>query len=143
MSWYPGLITRVGSDWMEVKVPTGDDCTVCPVRTACSFEGPKKAYRIFRMGRQKDYVVGDRVEVEEPASVLAVAALVIIAVPIVLLVLGYELTVWIDKASQFPVLAWVAGISIWAVVLFLANRWVSRSRRFQTRIRGRAAGNPG
>lgn len=143
MSWYPGLITRVDNDWMEVKVPTGDDCTVCPVRTACSFEGPKKAYRIYRVGRQDDYAVGDRVEVEEPASVLTVAFLVIAVVPLILLVLGYELTVWIDAASRSPVLMWLAGIAAWFALLILANRWVSRSPRFQTRIRGAAAGDPG
>lgn len=143
MSWYPGLITGVGNDWMEVKVPTGDDCTVCPVRTACSFEGPKKAYRVFRVRRQSDYAVGDRVEVEEPASVLAVAFLAIVVVPVILLVLGYELTVWIDRASESPVLMWIAGIAAWFAVLVLANRWVSRSPRFQTRIRGGATGRPG
>jgi len=128
---------------MEVKVPTGDDCTVCPVKTACSFEGPKKAYRVFRVQRQNDYAVGDRVEIEEPGSVLAVAALVIIFVPIVLMASGYGLLAWIDIRSQSPVLPWVAGIGIWLVVLFLANRWVSQSRRFQTRVRSRSAGNPG
>ena len=135
MSWSPGLITHVDSEWMEVKVPTGEDCTVCPARSACSFEGPKKAYRVFQVPRQGDYVEGDRVEVEDPASVLGVAFMAFVVTPVFLLALGFELTIRFDDLAQSPILVWTAGIALWLAVIFLANRWVSRATRFQTRIR--------
>lgn len=137
MSWSPGLITRVDSEWMEVKVPTGEDCTVCPAKSACSFEGPKKAYRVFKVPRQGDYAEGDRVDVEDPPSVLAVAFAAFVVAPVLLLALGFELMTRFDKLAHWPVVVWTAGIVVWLAVIVLANRWVSRATRFQTRIRGR------
>ncbi len=135
MSWSPGLITRVGDEWIEVRVPTGEDCSVCPVKSACSFEGPTKAYRVFQVPRQGDYVKGDRVEVEDPPSVLAVAFAVFVVAPVFLLGIGIWLTTRFDDVAQAPILVWTAGIIIWLAVIFLANRWLSRAARFQTRIR--------
>ena len=135
MSWSPGLITRIDNEWMEVKVPTGEDCTVCPVKSACSFEGPKKAYRFFQVPRQSDYAEGDRVEVEDPGSVLGVAFVAFVLVPALLLVIGFGLTTHFDSVAQSPILAWTAGILVWLAVIVLANRWISRATRFQTRIR--------
>ena len=137
MSWSPGLITHVGNDWMEVRVPTGDDCTVCPAKSACSFEGPKKAYRDFRVARGAGLVPGDRVEVEEPASVLAVAFVAFVAAPAILLAFGFGLAARIDNLAHWPILTSTAGVAAWLLIIVLAERWVSRSRRFQARIRTR------
>ena len=135
MSWSPGLITRIDSEWMEVKVPTGEDCTVCPAKNACSFEGPKKAYRVFQVPRQGNYAAGDRVEVEDPASVLGVAFAVFVVAPVVLLAVGFGLTARFDNAARLPILLWTAGVTCWLAIIFLANRWIIRATRFQTRIR--------
>ena len=92
MSWNPGLITRIEGDRMDVKVPTAEDCPACPVKSVCTFEGPASAYRTLHVASRDGYRVGDRVEVEEPISVLGVTFVALVLVPVILLSIGHWLT---------------------------------------------------
>ena len=134
MSWSPGLITRVDGDRMDVKVPTAEDCPACPVKSVCTFEGPASAYRTLHVASRDDYKVGDRVEVEEPISVLGVTFVALVLVPVILLSIGYWLTSRFGDTVDMASL-WVTSAAAWLVVVYVANRWMTRSPRFETRIR--------
>ena len=138
MSWNPGLITRIDGDRMDVKVPTAEDCPACPIKSLCNFDGPADAYRTLHVASRGDYKVDDRVEVEEPILVLGVTFVALVLVPVVLLTIGYWLAAWSGNTLAMPSL-WTAGTATWLVVVYIANRWMIHSPRFETHIR-RASG---
>jgi len=61
LSSEPGLITCIEKEWMHVKVPVGNGCAACPNSSKCTFNGPDRAYRSFRIRRTADCQIGDRV----------------------------------------------------------------------------------
>ena len=134
MSWIPGLITRIDGDRMDVKVPTAEDCPACPIKSVCTFEGPASAYRTLHVASRDGYRVGDRVEVEEPISVLGVTFVALVLVPVILLSIGHWLTTRFEDTLEMASF-WGTSAATWLVVVYLANRWMTRSPRFATRIR--------
>ena len=135
MSWQPGLITHIDGEGMSVKVATGADCAVCPGKMACTFQGPDAAYRTLRVECIEGCAVGDRLLVEEPGSVLAVALLLIVALPVVLLLTGYSLLVCCLKFPYASLALWLSGAGVWMGGLYGANRWMTQAPRFQTKVR--------
>jgi len=135
MTWQPGLITAIDGDTMSVKVPTGAECGSCHGKTACTFRGPESAYQTLRVPKLEGCVVGDRLLVEEPGSLLAVALLVMIVLPAALLLVGYMLTVCCVRFQYATLLLTVLGVAIWIIGLYVANRWMTSSPRFQPVVR--------
>jgi positive regulator of sigma E activity len=134
LSKNPGLVTRIENGWMHVKVPVGSGCGACAIKSQCTFSGPNSAYRTFRVRQVPDCRVGDRILVHVPANVLGVTGIVLVGLPVAMILAGYWL---IQRYLQFPYatpLLWLAGIAIWLVAIFSANRWVDRSARFSERI---------
>ena len=131
MSWQPGLVVQIDDHGMSVKVPTGADCTACPGKIACTFKGPESSYRTLRVPRIEGCVVGDRLLVEEPGSVLAMALVVLVALPVALMAGGYALATCCVQFQYATPLLWATGVGIWIAGLYLANRWMSRAPRFQ------------
>ncbi len=122
---------------MDVKVPTGADCAVCPVKSACTFSGPESAYRTHRVALIPGCVVGDRVWVDEPTSVLVVTLLVVVGVPVILLFAGYAINACCVRYPYGVAALWLAGIAVWVIVLYGANLWMARAAPFQVRIHRR------
>lgn len=135
MSWQPGLVTQIDDHGMSVKVSTGTDCAACPGKTECTFRGPESAYRTLRVARLEGCVVGDRLLVQEPGSVLAVALVVLVALPVALLSGGYALALCCVHFRYNALLLWLSGTALWIAGLYLANRWMSRASHFQTIVR--------
>lgn len=135
MSWQPGLITHIDEQAMSVKVRSDIDCAACPGKMACRFEGPDSAYRTLRVSHIEGCTVGDRVLVEEPASVLGVALLLVVALPVILMLSGYWLAAHWLRFPYATLLLWLTGITVWVGALSAANRWMSRAPRFQTAVR--------
>jgi positive regulator of sigma E activity len=130
----PGLITRIENGWMHVKVPVGLGCRACPNKTVCTFSGPDRAYRTFRIRHVEGCQTGDRVLVNVPISVLGVTALVMLGLPIVMILGGYGL---LDCCVKFPnamVLLWLAGAVMWLAAMYGANHWMEHSARFRERV---------
>jgi len=129
------LITAIEGDWMFVKVPTGTDCDVCQVKSACTFQGPDAAYRMLRVARVVGCAVGDRVWVEQPASVLGIGLLALAVLPVALVFAGYALSVCCFQFPYANLLLWVIGIAVWLVAIYGTNQWLTHAPRFQTTIR--------
>jgi len=129
-----GLITRINDGWMEIKVSLLDKCSACANKSMCTFSGPENAYQTFRVPRVTNCRVGDRVLVQVPGTRLAMTALVMIALPLVLLLSGYALR---DCCMRFPyatLLLALIGIALWIAAMYGANRWMERNIRFQERV---------
>jgi positive regulator of sigma E activity len=135
LSTDPGLITRIEKGWMHVKVPVGSGCSACPNKAACTFSGPDRAYRTFRVHHAAGCQVGDRVLVHVPGAVLGVTALVMIALPVALLLAGYSLLVCCMRFTYATLLLWLTGITLWIGAMYGANQWMERSARFHERVR--------
>ncbi len=130
----PGLITSIEAGWMHIKVPVGHGCRACPNKTACTFSGPDRAYRTFRIRYVEGCQIGDRVLVIVPASAIGVAALVMLVLPVLMLFGGYVL---LECCMEFPyatVLLWLAGIVLWFAAMYGANYWMEHAARFQERV---------
>lgn len=139
MSWQPGMVVRIGGNRMSVKVPTGADCVACHSKMACTFQGPESAYKTLEVPRLADCSVGDRVLVEEPASILLVALVVLLVLPVALLLGGYALAGCCVQFRYAILVLSLGGISLWCLGLYAANRWLSEAKRFQPRVRHCAA----
>jgi positive regulator of sigma E activity len=137
----PGLVTRIDRGWMYVKVPVGSGCHACTRKTECTFSGPKRAYRLFRIQQAPECRVGDRIRVDVPRGAMAVAGIVFVLVPVVMILAGYWLlSTWLRFPHAMPLL-WAIGITAWLALLFAINKWMERSARFServTRLRGPA-----
>lgn len=130
----PGLITRMDRGWMYVKVPVGSGCHACVSKSQCTFSGPKRAYRTFRIRQAPECRVGDRIRVDVPSGAMAVAGIVFVLVPVVMILAGYWLLEsWLRFPHSMPLL-WLIGISAWLVLLFAVNKWMERSVRFSERV---------
>jgi positive regulator of sigma E activity len=130
----PGLITRIENDWMFVKVPVGLGCSACANKSACTFSGPKRAYRTFRIRQIAGCQVGDRVLVHVPGAVLGITALVMIALPVALILVGNSLLVCCLKFPYATLLLWLVGAALWMAAMYGANYWIEHGVRFQDRI---------
>lgn len=135
LSTEPGLITRIEDGWMHVKVPVGLGCNACGNKSLCTFSGPERAYRTFRIKHIAGCEVGDRVLVHLPGSVLAITALVMIALPVAMILAGYGLLVCCLQFPYATLLLWLTGVVLWAAALYGANYWMERGVRFQERVR--------
>lgn len=134
LSANPGLITRIDKGWMYVKVPVGSGCGACASKSQCSFSGPARAYRTFRVRQMPDCRVGDRILVDVPGSALTIAGIVFVLVPVLMILAGYWL---LNSWLQFPsamTLLWVFGLSAWLLLIFGVNKWMERSARFSERV---------
>ena len=131
----PGLVTRVENGWMHVKVPVGLGCRACPNKTACTFSGPDRAYRTFRVRHVEGCRKGDRVLVNVPVSVLGVTALVMLGLPILIILGGYHLLVCCMLFPYATALLWLAGVVLWLAAMYGANHWMEHAARFQARVR--------
>jgi positive regulator of sigma E activity len=130
----PGLITRIDEGSMYVKVPLGLGCKTCPNKSACTFSGPERAYRTFRVRRIQGCRVGDRVLVHESGATLAITWLVLVVLPLVLILAGYGL---LTCCVQFPYatfVLWVIGVALWIAAMYAANLWVERGVHFRERV---------
>jgi positive regulator of sigma E activity len=130
----PGLITRINGDWMYVKVPVGSGCHACARKSQCTFSGPGRAYRTFRIRQAPECRVGDRILVDVPSGAMLVAGIVFILVPVVMMLFGYwALNSWL-RFPHATTMLWLIGISAWLTLLFAVNKWMERSVRFTERI---------
>jgi positive regulator of sigma E activity len=131
----PGLVTRIDNGWMYVKVPVGSGCGACASKSQCTFSGPKRAYRTFRIRRVPECSVGDRIVVDVPGGTLAVAGIVLVLVPAIMILAGYWLRHgWLRFPYATPLL-WLTGVVAWLVLLFVVNKWLERSARFKDRVK--------
>lgn len=135
LSTDPGLIIRIENGWMYVKVPVGLGCNACPNKMACTFSGPDRAYRTFRIRHIAGCQVGDRVLVHVPARVLGLTALVMIVLPVVMILAGYKLLACCMQFPYAPLLLWLIGAALWMAALYGANYWIEHGVRFQERVR--------
>ncbi len=134
LSTEPGLITRIDDSSMYVKVPVGLGCNACPNKMSCTFSGPERAYRTFRVHREPACRVGDRVLVHVPGAVLGVTGFVFVALPFLMILGGYGL--W-SCCLQFPyatILLWGVGISMWVAAMYGANIWIEHGVQFRERV---------
>ncbi|MFQ6004465.1 MAG: SoxR reducing system RseC family protein [Woeseia sp.] len=130
----PGLITRIENGWMYVKVPVGLGCNACPTKSACTFSGPDRAYRTFRIRHIAGCQVGDRVLVQVPGRVLGITALVMIVLPVVMILAGYNLLVCCMRFPYATLLLWLIGTALWIAAIYGANYWMEHGIRFQERV---------
>jgi positive regulator of sigma E activity len=135
LSTNPGLISRIEKGWMHVKVPVGTGCHACARKSQCTFSGPRRAYRTFRVRRLPECQVGDRVLVDILRSALTIAGIVLVIVPVLMIFGGYWLLqTWLRFPDAMPLL-WLVGITAWLLLLFAVNKWIERSARFNQQIR--------
>jgi positive regulator of sigma E activity len=134
LSTEPGLITRIENGSMYVKVPVGLGCNACPKKTACTFSGPERAYRTFRVHQAKGCIVGDRVLVHVPGVALAVMGLVLIILPVVLILAGYGLLTCCVLFPYATVVLWVVGVALWLASMYGANYWMEHAVQFRERV---------
>lgn len=134
LSTEPGLITRIEKGNMYVKVPIGHGCSVCPNKMSCTFSGPERAYRTFRVYHEKGCRVGDRVLVHVPGAVLGVTGLVFVGLPFLLILGGYSLLTCCMQLPYATFFLWVLGISLWLGAMYGANAWIERGVQFRERI---------
>lgn len=134
LSTDPGLVTRIDNGWMYVKVPVGSGCRACAMKSHCTFSGPKRAYRTFRIREVPECHVGDRILVDVPSSALTVAGIVLVGLPVAMIMIGYWL---LQCCLRFPYatpLLWLTGLVVWLVTMVAVNRWMERSARFNERV---------
>ena len=134
LSTDPGLVTRIDKGWMYVKVPVGSGCRACASKSQCTFSGPARAYRTFRIRQVPECRVGDRSLVNVPSSAFTVAGIVFVVVPVVMILAGYWL---LDSWLRFPYatpLLWLTGLMVWLVAMYAVNKWMERSTRFNERV---------
>ncbi len=120
---------------MYVKVPVGLGCRACPNKTLCTFSGPDRAYRTFRIRHIEGCRKGDRVLVNVPISVLGVTALVMLGLPIVMILGGHGLLDCCVQFSYATALLWLAGVALWFAAMYGVNHWMEHAARFQERVR--------
>ena len=134
LSTNPGLVTRIDNGWMYVKVPVGSGCQACVNKSQCSFSGPERGYRTVRIRQVPDCRVGDRILVDVPSGALAIAGIVFVMVPIVMILAGYWLlNNWL-RFPQATLWLWLIGIATWLALMFAVNKWMERSARFNERV---------
>ena len=134
LSTNPGLVIRIDEPWMYVKVPVGSGCRACARQSQCSFSGPERAYRSFRVRRVPDCRVGDRILIDVPGSALTGARIVLVLVPALMILAGYWLLeTWLRFPYATPLL-WLVGLVAWLVLMFAVNKWMERSARFNERV---------
>ena len=134
LSTDPGLVTRIDNGWMYIKVPVGSGCKACVRKSQCTFSGPKRAYRTFRVRQAPECRVGDRILVDVPSSAFTVAGIVLVMLPVLMILAGYWL---LDNWLRFPYatpLLWLTGIASWLALMFAVNKWMERSARFNERV---------
>ncbi len=134
LSTNPGLVTRIDNGWMFVKVPVGSGCHACVRKSQCTFSGPKRAYRTFRIRQVPECRAGDRILVDVPSAALAIAGAVFVLVPVVMILAGYWLLgSWLRFSHATPLL-WLIGVLVWLALIFAVNKWMERSARFSERV---------
>lgn len=134
LSTNPGLVTRIDKGWMYVKVPVGSGCHACVRRSQCTFSGPKRGYRTLRIRQVPECRVGDRILVDVPGAAFAIAGIVFVLVPVVMILAGYWLlNSWLRFPYAMPLL-WLTGLTAWLVTMYAVNRWMERSARFNEQV---------
>lgn len=134
LSTNPGLVMRIDKGWMYVKVPVGSGCHACERKSQCTFSGPERGYRTFRVRQVPDCRVGDRILVDVPSSALTVAGIVLVLVPVLMILAGYWLLhAWLRFPYATPLL-WLIGLAAWLALMFAVNKWMERSARFNERV---------
>lgn len=134
LSTNPGLVTRIDKGWMYVKVPVGSDCHACVSKSQCTFSGPDRGYRTFRVRQLPQCVVGERILVDVPSSALTVAGILLVLVPVVMILAGFWLLhAWLRFPYATPLL-WLIGLAAWLVLMIAVNNWMERSARFSERV---------
>lgn len=134
LSTDPGLVTRIDKGWMYVKVPTGSGCHACARKSQCTFSGPDRAYRMFRIRQAPECSIGDRILVDVPSSAYTAAGIVLVLVPVAMILAGYWL---LQCCLRFPYatpVLWLTGIVAWLALMFGVNKWMERSARFNERV---------
>jgi positive regulator of sigma E activity len=134
LSTDPGLVTRIDKEWMYVKVPVGSGCRACSIKSQCTFSGPARAYRMFRIRQVPECRVGDRILVNVPSSAFTVAGIVFVVIPVVMILAGYWLlNSWLRFPHATPLL-WLSGTAVWLALMVAVNKWMERSARFNERV---------
>ncbi len=129
-----GLVTEIRDGLMEVRVPRAEGCSACAARNACTFVGPDSAYRRVRLAHRTGIAVGDLLSLEFSDAARNLSALILFGSPI-LFVAGGVLVAQYVQFAYAEVVAVLAGVVLYGLTLILANRWVSRVRAFQPRVR--------
>ena len=69
-----------------------------------------------------------------PGGALTVASIVLVVVPVVMILGGYWLLrSWLRFPYATPLL-WLTGLAAWLVLMFVVNKWMQRSARFNERV---------
>ena len=79
--------------------------------------------------------MGQRVNVDEPPTTLAPAALALVALPLALIVLGRTLLECCVHFRFATATVWLVGIGVWIAALYGTNLWMSRAALFRATIR--------
>ena len=129
-----GKISRVEKGQVTIQLAGGEQCNVCAAKSMCAFNEPGSQYRYLNLPYQPRLKEGSQVRLEYRESSRILAAFIVFVVPILFILAGYVLA---DRYFNFVnrgLVGAVAGLILSGGVLFLLNRWLSRSRFFLPRI---------
>jgi len=114
-----GTIVRIDGNRVRVEVQRGAGCKSCSLRGMCF---GRNTPSMFDLTSELDLQFGDRVELEIAPATRILSALMVFALPLVLLFAGYLIASrWLAELPSIGVAFLAAALS------FLIMKWIDRS----------------
>ncbi len=114
-----GTVVRIDGNRVRVEVQRGAGCKSCSLRGMCF---GRNTPSIFDLTSELDLQPGDRVELEIAPATRILSALMVFALPLVLLFAGYLIASrWLAELPSIGVAFLAAALS------FLIMKWIDRS----------------
>ncbi len=132
-----GKITRIKDGWMTVQLQSGEKCSACASKSACFFAGPESHYRYIKIHAVPGYHEGNQVVMDYRESSKILAAVVVFFLPLLFLVGGYFIGDRFLSMNTGGIWGAIGGFLVSTGVIYLLNRWLSRSRFFLPQLAGR------
>ena len=133
-----GKVTKIEDGWLHVQIPTGEGCTSCGAKTACSFKGPESAYRSMKIPYRNGITAGNLVKLEIPDWSQNLATLIVFVLPIFLILGSYLLANYYFRIPNSEIWGILAGFVLYVAALYFFNRVLSKSPSFSPRVIGEA-----
>lgn len=124
-----GKVVKVEKDYAYVSVDKKDECSKCGM---CLF--PKNASKIeIRAKNDVDAKLNDLVTVEKVSNSLF-SAILVFAVPILLIALSAVITYLFIKQEMYMVVMALGSIAVWYSVLAIIDKKLGKLKKFTAKI---------
>jgi len=131
-----GKVIKIKQGKITVRLLAGDHCQVCAAKSMCAFQGTDTNSRFIELPGVNGIQEGAEVQLEYKESSRILAAFLVFFLPILFLLAGYFIG---DNLFDYPnsgILGAVIGFVFSGGILFVLNRWLSRSKLFLPRVTG-------